>query len=96
MPSVWPNRETEMRIPFWLYITEADAIEAGMTHEGRMFGVPSWLRIDSEEQVTGSPKVPLLHVWCMFVDAVLEIGSWFVSSDNTVESPITVGRRIER
>ncbi|EED38465.1 hypothetical protein SSKA14_1476 [Stenotrophomonas sp. SKA14] len=65
-----------------------------MTHEGRLFGVPAWLREDSDSQVTGSPKVPALHLWCMAVDLVLEIAAAFVQEDRTLESPITLGKRI--
>ncbi|HFT6991394.1 hypothetical protein ACL5HQ_13755 [Stenotrophomonas maltophilia] len=65
-----------------------------MTHEGRLFGVPAWLREDSDTQVTASPKVPVLHLWCMAVDLVLEIAAAFVQEDRTLESPITLGRRI--
>ncbi len=83
-----------MRLPLWLYIDRASAIDAGMTHEGRLFGVPAWLREDSDTQVTASPKVPALHLWCMAVDLVLEIAAAFVQEDLTLESPITLGRRI--
>ncbi|MBH1877704.1 hypothetical protein I5W23_04365 [Stenotrophomonas maltophilia] len=83
-----------MRLPLWLYVDKESAIEAGMTHEGRLFGVPAWLREDSDSQVTASPKVPALHLWCMGVDLVLEIAAAFVQEDRALESPITLGRRI--
>lgn len=83
-----------MRLPLWLYVDRESAIEAGMTHEGLLFGVPAWLREDGYSQVTGSPKVPALHLWCMVVDLVLEIAAAFVQEDRALESPITLGRRI--
>ncbi|MGQ5267446.1 hypothetical protein [Xanthomonas arboricola] len=76
----------------YLYVSEALAIENGMTHEGSLFGAPAWLRVDSDEQVTGTPKVPALHVWCLLVDLGLEFGSYFLRDDQMLVSPIKLGR----
>ncbi|OEZ02306.1 MULTISPECIES: hypothetical protein [Stenotrophomonas] len=78
-----------------IYITEQEAADAGMTHEGRLFGVPAWLRVDSDEQVTGTPKVPALHLWCWVADLAMELKACFFYVDEVVESPISIGRRIE-
>lgn len=78
-----------------IYVTRQDAIDAGMTNEGRLFGVPAWLRVDSEEQVTGTPKIPALAFWCWLVDLVLDLTCCFISEDRLLVSPITVGNRIE-
>lgn len=78
-----------------IYITEQQALEAGMTNEGRLFGVPAWLRVDSDEQVTGTPKVPVLHLWCWVADLAMELKACLFYVDEVVESPISIGRRIE-
>lgn len=78
-----------------IYITEQEALEAGMTHEGRLFGAPAWLRVDSDDQVTGTPKVPVLHLWCWVADLAMELKACFFYVDEVVESPISIGRRIE-
>lgn len=83
-----------MRIPIYLYVTRAAAIEAGMTHEGRLFGCPAWLRVDSDEEVIGTPKVPLLHLWCLLIDGLLVIGSYFIPPDRILVSLITIGKPI--
>ncbi len=57
-----------MSILDFLYIREKVAIEAGMTHEGRMFGVPAWLVETADNEVTGCPKIPALQLWCMAID----------------------------
>ncbi len=75
-----------------LYVRETVAIANGMTHEGRLFGVPAWLRVDGDDQVTGTPKVPALHLWCLLIDLSLEVASCFMREDQVLASPITIGR----
>lgn len=77
-----------------LYVTEAAARDAGMTHEGRMFGVPAWLAVTGENEVVGCPKVTALQLWCMAVDALMEAATYFIPADVCVETPIYIGRRI--
>ncbi|HEL4296697.1 TPA: hypothetical protein UM674_000626 [Stenotrophomonas maltophilia] len=78
-----------------LYVTRREALDAGMTHSGRLFGVPAWLRVDSDEQVTGTPKVPALHLWCWLIDQLLELPCCLLPQDCALVSPITIGREIE-
>ena len=78
----------------FIYVTRADAIEDGMTHEGRLFGCPAWLRIDSEEQVTGTPKIPALHLWCWLVDFMLGTAACLIPEDVQIVSPISIGKPI--
>lgn len=78
----------------FIYVTRADAIEAGMTHEGRLFGCPAWLRVDSEVQVTGTPKIPALHLWCWFVDFMLDTAACLIPEDVQIVSPISIGKPI--
>ncbi|MEB1026004.1 hypothetical protein VDP41_06125 [Xanthomonas campestris pv. campestris] len=80
-------------LPF-LYVAEAVAVQSGMTHEGKLFGAPAWLRVDSDEQVTGTPKVPALHLWCLLVDLSLELASYFIRDDQMLVSPIKIGRSL--
>lgn len=78
----------------YFYITEAEAREAGMTHEGRLFGVPAWLAENGTDEVVGAPKVPLLQLWCIFCDFLLEVGSYMISEENELVTPITLGRKL--
>ncbi len=81
-----------------IYITKVRALEVGLTHEGHMFGVPAWFEDDgknADEFFACTPKIPVLHLWCMLVDALLEVGSHFISGDKVLISPITVRGRIK-
>lgn len=77
-----------------VYISERSAIQAGMTHEGRLFGVPAWLVETGVNEVSGCPKVPLLQLWCIAVDWLMDQALWLIDADVSVEAPITLGRRI--
>ena len=77
----------------FLYIAESDAIEAGMTHEGTLFGVPAWL-VEDGEMVNGTPKVPVLNLWCWLADSVLEAASYFMREDQEIPLPYRLGRKL--
>lgn len=81
-------------MPTWLYISRADALAAGLTHKGSLFGVPAWLAGEDGEVSMATPKIPALHAWCMLCDAVLELMSYFMPSDSILVSPITITGRI--
>lgn len=83
-----------MRILDWLYLTEASAVEYGMTHEGRLFGVPAWLTITGENEVLGAPKVPILQLWCILIDRLMDAACWLIPEDVEVATPVFVGRSI--
>ncbi len=79
----------------YLYITRATALDAGLTHEGTLFGVPAWFDGDDDERISmATPKIPVLHLWCMLCDSLYEMASRFFSEDFVLVSPITVTRRI--
>lgn len=77
-----------------LYITRQEALNAGLTHEGTLFGVPAYLAITSDYVVSGTPKVPVLVLWCMFADALYELASYFLRGHQVLQSPIRIERRI--
>ena len=81
-------------MPDWLYITQARALEIGLTHEGSLFGVPAWFAGDDDEIAHATPKLPVLHLWCMFADFCFEMASHLTPADRELVSPITVRARI--
>lgn len=78
----------------YIYITQAAALDAGLTHEGTLFGVPAWFDGDDDHIAMATPKIPLLHLWCMLCDGLYEMASTFLGTDEVLRSPITVTRRI--
>lgn len=84
-----------MNILDYVYLRESTAIAQGMTHEGRMFGLPSYVASDGDV-VIGCPKVPLLQVWCILVDGLMHAACYFLSEDVVLETPIYVGRPLGR
>jgi len=77
-----------------LCITKQKAIEAGMTHHGRIFGVPSWVRV-TDEGVEGAPKFLPLLLWMVFADWLYDVASYFMSADRYIEAPLRVLEPIE-
>lgn len=76
-----------------VYVTKARAIEAGLTHEGCLYGVPAWLRPDGED-VIACPKLPILHLWVALASASFDLLMWLVPAGQSVEMPIRLGNRI--
>lgn len=78
-----------------VYISKARAIEAGLTHEGTLYGVPAYFGEDDGQLVMATPKVPVLQLWCLFADAMYELASLFLNEHQVLKSPIYVERPIE-
>jgi hypothetical protein len=79
-----------------LYITKRQALDAGLTHEGKLFGVPAWFGEDDGHICMATPKIPLLHVWCMFCDALYELASYFLHGHQVLTSPIHIKGLIQK
>jgi hypothetical protein len=77
-----------------IYLTKARALESGLTHEGTMFGVPAWFDGDGDSGMA-TPKLPVLHLWCIFADFFYEMASYFIPSDGVLVSPIYITGRIK-
>lgn len=77
------------------YITKREALAAGLTHEGKLFGMPAWFGEDNGQICMATPKVPILHIWCMFCDALYELASYFLHGHNVLRSPIHIERPIQ-
>ncbi|APQ41897.1 MAG: hypothetical protein G3W64_19830 [Xanthomonas euvesicatoria] len=75
----------------YLYTRESAAMAIGMTHEGRMFGVPAWLTTDGDV-CYGCPKVPVLQLWCILIDSLMGAATYFLPEDAVLEVPIHIGR----
>jgi hypothetical protein len=76
-----------------LFITEADALAAGMTHHGRLFGVPAWVR-PTPDGVDGAPKFLPLQAWCWMADAAYEVASRFLPPGAYLVAPMSADRLI--
>lgn len=74
-----------------IYLPRAAAVAYGMTHEGRLYGVPAWLAVGTQpNELFGAPKVPMLQLWCLLADAVLEATTYFMPADRAIETPVTI------
>lgn len=78
-----------------IYISKSEALSAGLTHEGTLYGVPAWFADDgSGEIAAATPKLVPLRFWCWLADHAYELATYFMRSDQMLESPIKVTKRI--
>lgn len=77
-----------------LFISKQDALAAGMTHHGSIYGLPAWVR-ETEYGVDGAPKFIPAAAWCWAVDWLYDTATWFMPADRYIEAPLRVGRPIE-
>jgi hypothetical protein len=82
-----------MRIPR-LFVTRADALASGLTHEGSIYGVPSWMRVDGDDYMAAAKFAPLA-IWCVLCDKVFDIWAAFMSDEYILVSPMKLGKRID-
>jgi hypothetical protein len=77
------------------YITKKQALKAGLTHEGKLFGVPAYFGTDYGHAVTATPKVPVLNLYCLLADALYEFASYFLHGHHVLHTPIKIERPIK-
>lgn len=78
----------------WLYITENRALELGFTHSGGLYGVPAWVAEDGEDDFIACPKLTILQLYAIAIDTLFEWMTYLLPEDCTVETPITLGRKL--
>jgi len=76
-----------------VFITKKQALAAGMTHHGSIYGVPAWVR-ETDDGVDGAPKFAPAVVWCWLCDKVYDLATYFMPADAFIEAPLRVGRPI--
>lgn len=64
-----------------LYITRAEAVKHGATHEATLDGVPLWCVRDTDGVLMGRPKLKPLQLWLNVVDFCYEIAAYFLPED---------------
>lgn len=79
---------------YLIYITRSMAKDAGLTHEGTLFGVPAWFGEEDGDIVMATPKVPLLHAWCWLADKFYDLLTYFTPVDQEVRSPTHINNPI--
>jgi hypothetical protein len=75
------------------YITREDALAAGLTHEGTLFGVPAWFAgagENDEGNFMATPKFKPLGIWTLFADSLYDIAECFLPAGRVLESPIRI------
>ena len=79
----------------YLYVTEAQALSYGLTHEGTLYGIPVWIGdVDNPESFLAIPKIPALVVWTAFASGAMQFLVEHFRNDESIETPLTVGRDI--
>jgi len=75
------------------YLTRKEAIKAGFQYEGTLFGVPAWFQTSSCES-PAAPKFLPAVAWITLADLAYEAFTYLMHSDQMIEAPIRVTRRI--
>jgi hypothetical protein len=47
-----------------------------------------------DNEFLAAPKVPVLQLWALLADSVLELIAWFMPEDWSIEAPIHIRKRI--
>jgi hypothetical protein len=73
------------------HITKREALDAGFTHVGTLYGVPAYFAGNVQgEMVMAIPKVPLLHWYCMVAELIFDAFSYFLSADQKLMYPLKI------
>jgi hypothetical protein len=78
-----------------LWLTKDEAKEAGMTHEGTLYGIPVYLGdTDNPEAFLAVPKIPLLVLWTLFCNSAFEFFAMFCPDSVEIRVPVTFGDKL--
>lgn len=75
-------------------ITKADALAAGMTHEGSVCGVPCWMAGADTNEPRIALKWPALQPWVDFCDWLYDCLARSLPEKWVIEFPISAGTPI--
>jgi hypothetical protein len=79
----------------YLFITRADALAYGLTHEGTLFGLPVFLGdVDNPTGFLAVPKIPILVVWTLLCTKMFEFFAHFVDEDTVIKTPMVLGDKL--
>ncbi|MFL6141722.1 MAG: hypothetical protein ACJ72N_07605 [Labedaea sp.] len=77
-------------------ITKQEAIRAGFTHEGTLYGVPAYFAGNMQSaNVMAMPKVPILHWYCMLAEMAYDAATYFMSTGELLVYPLKIEGRIK-
>lgn len=77
-----------------LFITEQEALDAGMTHHGTIFGIPAWVR-ETAYGLDGAPKFIPAGAWLWVCDRLYDLAAMCLPRGRYLEAPLRVGGPIE-
>lgn len=77
-----------------MWVTKAAAKNAGMTHEGTLYGIPVYLNILNKNDFNAVPKFWPSILWVLLCDVMYDFAAWFVPLDGEIVTPMTVGKEI--
>lgn len=75
-------------------ISKQQALDLGMTHEGRICGLACYMRYPESNNPDIVLKHPALQFWPDLYSFVLDVYCQILPSNKVVEFPIRPGRRI--
>ncbi len=76
-----------------MFITKQQALAAGMTHHGSIYGVPAWVR-ETEYGLDGAPKFAPAAAWCWLCDKAYDLATYLIPTGSFLEAPLRIGRPI--
>ena len=78
-----------------LFVTIEDAKLCGLTHEGSLFGVAAWMRIEGAS-CQAVPKFQPFMAWTWLCDRIYDLAAWVIPAGYYLPSPIYLGASIEQ
>ena len=74
-----------------MIVSKEDAKAEGMTHEGTLYGIDVYMRLNGNNEFDALPKVYWLHTWLWLCDAAYFVASWFLLPGCYIDTPMTIG-----
>lgn len=79
-----------------LLISKEQALDAGMTHEGTLFGVPCWMAGENSDEIMACAKFAPFELWLGVCSWVFDAFTIFVPEDKWLVTPMKFGAEIKQ
>lgn len=89
------NKILEIVSVVWtfFYVDEATALSAGMTHHGKIWGIPVWVN-PSGNDFDACPKYPACAPYLWVCESIVGLALYFIPEDWIFETPMSLGKKI--
>jgi hypothetical protein len=77
-----------------MWVSKEEAKEAGMTHEGVLYGVKVYMRLGTEAEIVAIAEFLPCTLWLMLCDTIYDTVAMLMPEYHELDTPMTIGAEL--